>query len=198
MVISQKYDVIEGFTIRNDFAVSYNETHRVGDLNVPQSIIDAGGEPFKYSFFPESSRVYLEEAIPKLKANLATTFNIKKLDIYLRNSYFGKVTDPGATDVNLDGSSSVYEHPEYSAKIVTDLSLGYQINEKFRVTLGVNNIRRRLSGQKQSFNPCIHQYNSNIVSCAEYRFNKRKSVCVFESCFTIRIKRKIWFCPFEL
>lgn len=140
VVISQKYDVIQDFTIRNDFAISYNETKRVGDLNVPQSIIDAGGEPYKYSFFPESSRIYLEEAIPKLKANLTTTFNIKKLDIYLRNTYFGKVTDPGATDVNLDGYSSVYEHPEYSSKIVTDLSLGYQINEKFRLTLGVNNI----------------------------------------------------------
>ncbi|MBZ4036214.1 TonB-dependent receptor [Flavobacterium sp. 17A] len=140
LVISQKYDVIQDFVIRNDFALSYNETKRVGDLNVPQSIIDAGGDPYIYSFFPESSRVYLEEAIPKLKANLMTTFSIKKLDIYLRNSYFGKVTDPGATDVNLDGFSSVYEHPEYSAKLVTDLSFGYQINEHFRATVGFNNI----------------------------------------------------------
>ncbi|MDR7369378.1 TonB-dependent receptor domain-containing protein [Flavobacterium aquidurense] len=140
LVISQKYDVIPDFIIRNDLALSFNETKRVGALNVPQSIIDAGGEPYKYSFFPESSRVYLEEAIPKLKANLMTTFSIKKLDIYLRNSYFGKVTDPGATDVNLDGFSSVYEHPEYSAKLVTDLSLGYQINEHFRATVGFNNI----------------------------------------------------------
>jgi iron complex outermembrane recepter protein len=140
VVISHKYNVIPDFTIRNDFALSYNTTKRVGELNVPQSIINAGGEPFKYSFFPESSRIYLEEAIPKLKANLMTTFSIKKLDIYLRNSYFGAVTDPGATDVNLDGSSSVYEHPEYSAKLVTDLSFGYQINEKFRFTVGFNNI----------------------------------------------------------
>ncbi|MBF4514864.1 TonB-dependent receptor [Flavobacterium sp. ANB] len=140
VVISQKYNVIPDFTIRNDFALSYNETKRVGSLNVPKSIVDAGGDPYIYSFFPESSRVYLEEAIPKLKANLTTTFNIKKLDIYLRNSYFGKVTDPGSTDVNLDGFSSVYEHPEYSAKLVTDLSLGYQINEHLRLTLGVNNI----------------------------------------------------------
>jgi iron complex outermembrane receptor protein len=140
LVISQKYNVIEDFTIRNDFALSYNTTKRVGALNVPQSIVNAGGDAYIYSFFPESSRIYLEEAIPKLKANLMTTFSIKKLDIYLRNSYFGKVTDPGATDVNLDGFSSVYEHPEYSAKLVTDLSLGYQINEHLRVTLGVNNI----------------------------------------------------------
>lgn len=140
LVISQKYDVIQDFVIKNDFAFSFNETKRVGDLHIPQSIVNAGGEPYIYSFFPESSRVYLEEAIPKLKANLMTTFSIKKLDIYLRNSYFGKVTDPGATDVNLDGFSSVYEHPEYSAKLVTDLSLGYQINEHLRATIGVNNI----------------------------------------------------------
>ena len=140
LVISQKYDVIQDFIIRNDLALSYNETKRVGDLHIPKSIIDAGGDPYIYSFFPESSRIYLEEAIPKLKANLMTTVSSKKLDIYLRNSYFGKVTDPGATDVNLDGFSSVYEHPEYSAKLVTDLSLGYQINEHFRATIGFNNI----------------------------------------------------------
>lgn len=140
VVISHKYNVIPDFTIKNDFAFSYNQTRRVGGLNVPQSIIDAGGEPFKYSFFPESSRVYLEEAIPKVKANLATTFTIKKLDIYLRNTYFGAVTDPGATDVNIDGSSSVYEHPVYSAKLVTDLSLGYQISKYLRATIGANNI----------------------------------------------------------
>jgi iron complex outermembrane recepter protein len=139
-VISHKYDVTSDFIIRNDFALSYNETQRVGVINVPQSIVDAGGEPYKYSFFPESSRIYLEEAIPKFKANLMTTFNVKKLDIYLRNSFFGAVTDPGATDVNLDGSSSVYEHPGYSSKLVTDLSFGYQICDKFRVTIGVNNI----------------------------------------------------------
>jgi iron complex outermembrane receptor protein len=140
VVVSHKYTVIPGFTIKNDFALSYNVTKRVGGLNVPQSIINAGGDPYIYSFFPESSRIYLEEAIPKLKANLTTTFGIKKLDIYLRNSYFGAVTDPGATDVNLDGFSSVYEHPEYSGKLITDLSFGYQINEKFRVTIGANNI----------------------------------------------------------
>lgn len=94
LVISQKYDAIQDFIIRNDLALSYNETKRVGDLHIPKSIIDAGGDPYIYSFFPESSRIYLEEAIPKLKANLMTTFSIKKLDIYLRNSYFGKVTDP--------------------------------------------------------------------------------------------------------
>jgi iron complex outermembrane receptor protein len=140
LVITHKYDVIPDFVIRNDFALSYNVTQRVGDINVPQSIVDAGGEPYKYSFFPESSRIYLEEAIPKLKANLMTTFSIKKLDIYLRNSIFGAVTDPGATDVNLDGYSSVYEHPEYSSKWVTDLSVGYQISKKFRATIGANNI----------------------------------------------------------
>jgi iron complex outermembrane receptor protein len=140
LVISHKYNVIPDFVIRNDFALSYNVTQRVGAINVPQSIVEAGGEPYKYSFFPESSRIYLEEAIPKLKANLMTTFSIKKLDIYLRNSYFGAVTDPGATDVNLDGYSSVYEHPEYSSKLVTDLSVGYQISKNFRATIGANNI----------------------------------------------------------
>ncbi len=162
IVISHKYKVIPEFTIKNDFAFSYNQTLRVGALNVPQSIIDAGGDAFKYSFFPESSRIYLEAAIPKVKANLATTFTIKKLEIYIRNTYFGAVTDPGATDVNLDGTSSVYEHPVYSAKLVTDISLGYQISKSLRATVGANNIGDVYPDRNNSATPAFTNSTSTL------------------------------------
>ena len=162
IVISHKYKVIPEFTIKNDFAFSYNQTLRVGALNVPQSIIDAGGDAFKYSFFPESSRIYLEAAIPKVKANLATTFTIKKLEIYIRNTYFGAVTDPGATDVNLDGTSSVYEHPVYSAKLVTDISLGYQISKSLRATIGANNIGDVYPDRNNSATPAFTNSTSTL------------------------------------
>ena len=142
VVITHKYDFGNGVSIKSDLAGSYNHTQRVGKLTLPETLINSGTNTaaYEFTFFPESSKVYLENAIPRFKASLANTFTFGKLDILLRNSYFGKVTEPGSTDVNLDGSSSIYEHPVYGGKLITDLSLSYQYNKNLRFTVGANNI----------------------------------------------------------
>lgn len=142
VVITHKYDFGNGVSIKSDLAGSYNHTQRVGKLTLPETLINSGtnAAAYEFTFFPESSKVYLENAIPRFKASLANTFTFGKLDILLRNSYFGKVTEPGSTDVNLDGSSSIYEHPVYGGKLITDLSLSYQYNKNLRFTVGANNI----------------------------------------------------------
>lgn len=142
VVITHKYDFGNGVSIKSDLAGSYNHTQRVGKLQLPQTLINSGSNAASYAFtfFPESSKVYLENAIPRFKASLSNNLSLGKLDILLRNSYFGKVTDPGATDVNLDGSSSVYEHPVYGGKLITDISVGYQYNKNLRFTVGANNV----------------------------------------------------------
>ena len=142
VVITHKYDFGNGVSIKSDLAGSYNHTQRVGKLTLPETLINSGSNAASYAFtfFPESSKVYLENAIPRFKASLSNNLSLGKLDILLRNSYFGKVTDPGATDVNLDGSSSVYEHPVYGGKLITDISVGYQYNKNLRFTVGANNV----------------------------------------------------------
>lgn len=142
VVITHKHNFSEGISIKSDLAGSYNHTQRVGKLQLPQTLINSGSNAASYAFtfFPESSKVYLENAIPRFKASLSNNLSLGKLDILLRNSYFGKVTDPGATDVNLDGSSSVYEHPVYGGKLITDISIGYQYNKNLRFTVGANNV----------------------------------------------------------
>ena len=142
VVITHKHNFSEGISIKSDLAGSYNHTQRVGKLQLPQTLINSGSNAASYAFtfFPESSKVYLENAIPRFKASLSNNLSLGKLDILLRNSYFGKVTDPGATDVNLDGFSSVYEHPVYGGKLITDISIGYQYNKNLRFTVGANNV----------------------------------------------------------
>ena len=140
VVITHKIKIADGVSLRNDLAGSFTQTKRVGSLNVTQKLVDAGGAVNVYNFFPESSRVYLEEAIPRFKANLSNTLSFGKVEIFMRNAYFGKVTDPGSTDVNLDGYSSVYEHPVYSGKVITDLSFSYQFTKGLRFTVGANNV----------------------------------------------------------
>jgi iron complex outermembrane receptor protein len=61
-------------------------------------ILEANGQVNKY--YSETSRIYLEEAVPELKQ---TNSSVKKFDFFLRNVYFGAVTDPNTVDVNGDG-----------------------------------------------------------------------------------------------
>jgi iron complex outermembrane receptor protein len=95
------------------------------------------------------SRVYLEEAIPRVKGNLTNSFTYKKFDFFLRNVYFGQVTDPNTADVNgdgrvegtiINGQPVEIEHPIWGAKIITDLSVGFKITEVAKVVIGANNI----------------------------------------------------------
>ncbi len=81
--------------------------------------------------------------------NLTNTLTVKKFDFFLRNVYFGKVTDPNTADVNLDGIIEAIpvngfavevEHPVFGSKIITDLSVAYSITKNAKIVLGANNI----------------------------------------------------------
>lgn len=166
-VISHRINLADNISIKSDLAGSYFFTQRVGDLKLPETLLNGGDneELYKYIYFPESSKVYLENAIPRFKANLSNTFTFGKFEFFMRNSYFGKVTDPGSTDVDLDGYASLYEHPEYSGKLLTDLSVGYQINKNFRVTVGANNV----GDVYPDYNPTFRSFTnttSNLSSAA--------------------------------
>ena len=82
-------------------------------------------------YFDETSRIFLEEAVPRTKVNLSFMLSMGRFNAFLRNVYFGKVTE--ATNV-------VERQQEFGAKIVTDLSLGYSLFDNLRLTVGANNL----------------------------------------------------------
>lgn len=129
-----------------NFAATFSSTKRVGDIHGSQKLID-GGQINKY--YSEATRIYMEEAVPRVKANLMNTITYKKWDFFMRQSYFGKVTDPNTADVNGDGYVSgawinglyvANEHPLWGAKTITDVSVSYAFSKKFKLTVGANNI----------------------------------------------------------
>ena len=145
VVISHKFPVGKG-TLKTDFAATYSQTRRVGDIKGSPLLI-ANGYINKY--YNEETRVYLEEAIPRVKGNLTNSLNLGKVDLFLRNVYFGAVTDPNVTDVNRDGFINAKivngqaledEHPVYAAKIVTDFSVSYSFTKNVKFIIGANNI----------------------------------------------------------
>jgi len=146
VVISHKANVGNGLILKTDLSGTLSNTRKVGGIHA-SPILEAAGQINKY--YSEASRVYLQEAIPRVKANLTNSLSYKKFDFFLRNVYFGKVTDPNTADVNGDGrvegvivngQAVEIEHPIWGAKIITDLSVGFKITEAAKIVIGANNI----------------------------------------------------------
>lgn len=133
-------------TLKSDLAATFSKTNRIGDIHA-SSILEANGQINRY--YSESSRVYLEEAVPRVKANLTNTMTVNKFDFFLRNVYFGQVTDPNTADVNGDGKIDgaiingqvvETEHPVWGARIITDFSVGYNLTKQAKIVVGANNL----------------------------------------------------------
>jgi iron complex outermembrane receptor protein len=126
-----------GLKLDNNFAVNLNKTKKVGDIHSSGSLQSPSLENI---YFSEASRIYLEEAVPRVKASLSNQLSFGKAIFYLRNTYFGKVTSPDIIDANGDGIVSPNEHQEITDKIITDVSLAYQFTKNIGLTAGVNNL----------------------------------------------------------
>ncbi|MPT31587.1 MAG: TonB-dependent receptor [Chryseobacterium sp.] len=123
--------------LNNDFAVNFNKTKKVGDIHASDLLKNASLEN---TYFGEKSRVYLEDSVPKVKASLSNNVKWNDFNIYLRNTYYGKVYGADSVDLNGDGVALLNEHQLISDKIITDLSIGYDINKNFNLTIGTNNL----------------------------------------------------------
>lgn len=111
---------------RADLSGTISKTKQVGDIKVSDLL--KGKES---TYFSNSNRVYLENAVPNEKANLTLNYSISGFNIFLRNNYFGGVTEP----------TNIIENQQfYDPRVVTDISLGYKITPQINVTIGSNNV----------------------------------------------------------
>lgn len=113
-------------TLRTDLSGTFVKTNILGNVKASEKL--AGKENI---YFDQASRIYLESAVPRQKINLSFNYTLDKFNVFLRNVYFGEVE--GATNVDADRQT-------FGAKVVTDLSLGYQLTKSLRWTVGANNL----------------------------------------------------------
>ena len=114
--------------LKTDLAATFANTKRVGDIKSSQVLRDAG---LVDTYFDEASRVYLEEAVPNTKINLSNSLTTDKFNIFLRNVYFGEVTE---------ATNDTDRQQVFGTKVVTDLSFGYKASESLTLTIGANNL----------------------------------------------------------
>ncbi|MBE0422768.1 MAG: TonB-dependent receptor [Lutibacter sp.] len=114
--------------LKSDLSGTFSKTIKVGGIKASDVLINAG---LVGTYFPEDSRVYLEEAVPRTKINLSNSLTTDKFNVFLRNVWFGEVTEATTTVAN---------QQVFGSKLVTDLSFGYKVTGSTTVTVGANNL----------------------------------------------------------
>ncbi|PCJ81967.1 MAG: TonB-dependent receptor [Bacteroidetes bacterium] len=128
-----------------NFSANFNETRVVGEVVTPTAIADSGVDLFDRK---EQSR--LETARPSDKQLIGLTYRVGKLTVALNNTRFGEVTwkhqnnDLNGAPFGPNGEALPLNDADYdqtfSAKVLTDLNLNYQITEKVGFNLAINNL----------------------------------------------------------
>jgi len=113
----------------SNFASSLYATEQIGDIKASEILASAG---LTDTYFGTRDQLFLERAQPRFKANLSHTLQMEKYTFFLRNAWFGEVTNPNTIT---DGI-----HDVYSGKLITDLTVTREIDTGLRLTLGANNV----------------------------------------------------------
>jgi iron complex outermembrane receptor protein len=128
IVVTHKTNLGANWRLKSDLAGTFSQSRQVGPINASDVLKNAG---LIGTYFPEDSRVYLEEAVPRTKFNLSNSLSSGKYTLFLRNVYFGKVTE---------ATNNIGLQQIFSDKIVTDLSLGFKATDALTFTVGANNL----------------------------------------------------------
>jgi len=128
IVITNDANIGTNSKLKSDLSATISKTVQVGNIHASQVLINAGKVGI---YFPEDSRIYLEKAVPRAKINLSNSFTTDKFNIFLRNVFFGKVTE---------ATTNILRQQEFGSKVVTDLSFGYKASESLTITVGANNL----------------------------------------------------------
>ncbi|MYM70234.1 TonB-dependent receptor [Pseudoduganella sp. FT55W] len=76
----------------------------------------------------------LETASPKMRVNLGALWKVGNWTVNLREAIYGKASEYGTED------GGVYHLTEIKPKLITDLEVGYKINNSWSVAVGANNL----------------------------------------------------------
>lgn len=141
LVIAHSHAFNEGVVLRNDFAATFAETKWDQDAGIKASpLLEEKG--LVSTYFDQTARIYLEQAVPRTKLTLSNTLTLNSLTIYLRNTYFGQTTEATGEaifDNDLNWTDTSID-PYNDGKVITDLSLGYQLAPNLSLTIGANNL----------------------------------------------------------
>jgi len=123
-------------------AMNFTKTTVEGNIKTPTLL--AGKEDVVFNR-EEISRI--EVVQPKHKINVLLVYELKKLEIVLRNTQFGEVqyihpNDGDEANWAMNDLTGEVESRDqvFAGKLITDLSIAYKISKNLKWTVGANNL----------------------------------------------------------
>lgn len=109
------------------FAGALRWNQLIGNLQTPDNLALQG-----VALFNRKTISYLFESQPNQKAMLGITYHYQRFSTTLSNTYFGAVYYRDLLNTELD--------QKFKGKVITDISLGYQLKAHWKFDLYVNNL----------------------------------------------------------
>ncbi|SFD21720.1 TonB-dependent receptor plug domain-containing protein [Algibacter pectinivorans] len=139
-------DIVLGY----DFNVGDNgkiKTALIGNFNDLKIKSINNGDLNEFTFFGPFSQAYLKAAAPDYKFGLNLGYSCNKFNVTTTLTQFSEVTlqdfqwvdSPATTQAEADALFPVATDI-YEAALVVDLSLGYEVSDKVKFSLGANNL----------------------------------------------------------
>ena len=126
LVVSYDW-ALGGGNLNINLAGNYTET-KITKFNFPEKVLANHSQD---EFFGPDQINIIESLSPKTKASLGLNYKINKFNFLVRNTYFGEVIRDGFPYGSVQ---------KFSPKVVTDVSVGYDITKKVNFTIGANNL----------------------------------------------------------
>jgi iron complex outermembrane receptor protein len=124
-----------GQTLKFEWSGTFS--NRQTDGSVKSSPLLKGREHLYMSPVNEATLI---EGNPQLKSSLSASYRKGKFNVFLRNTYFGKATHVETASLAGSLGTQWFYRQVMSAKVITDLSVGYKLTKAIRLSAGVNNL----------------------------------------------------------
>ena len=117
-------------SLKFELATTLSKREILGKTKVSEKLL--GRES---TYMSPINKATLIDGNPKVKGYFSLSYKKDKLNVFVRNTYFGEVTH-----IEGGGATNWFYVQVLSPKIVTDLSIGYKLSKSWRFSAGANNL----------------------------------------------------------
>ena len=117
-------------SIKIESASTFTERKILGKTKISDKLVGRDA-----TYMSPINKAILVDGNTKVKSSFLTTYYAGKFNVYLRNTYFGRVTH-----IEAGGSTDWFFVQELGGKVITDLTVGYKLSKALRFSIGANNL----------------------------------------------------------
>lgn len=130
VIFTYHFKLSNSQSIRIESASTFTDRKFLGKTKISDKLIGRDA-----TYLSPINKAFLIDGNTKVKSSLLTTYNAGKLNVYLRNTYFGRVTH-----VEAGGETNWFFVQQLGGKVITDLTIGYKLSKSLRLSTGTNNL----------------------------------------------------------